>query len=161
MAGGSYEHARLQARLALRLGLLAEAVGCDVLSSDGRVRIVATGRSTYPDLKVVCGERVAAEDDPDATTNPRLIVEVLSPTTEESDRGEKWAHYQRMPSLGAYLLVSQDEARLELFERSDEGEVWAYREARAGASLPLICLAGAVAVDDVYGPAPDRGQSYP
>ncbi len=153
MAGGSFEHARLQGRLALRFGLLAEAAGCDVLSSDARVRIVATGRSTYPDLTVVCGDRVPAEDDADATTNPVLVVEVPSKTTAESDRGEKWAHYQRLPSLRAYLLVSQDESRLELFERAEEAATWTYREARAGASLPIAALGGTLDVDDVYGAA--------
>ena len=108
-------------RLALRLGLLAEAKNCTVLSSDGRIRIEATGRSTYPDLSVVCGPAAPAADDPEATTNPVLLVEVLSETTEREDRGPKWAHYQRLASLRGYLLVSQSEARLELFTRSEPG----------------------------------------
>ncbi|MEO0325799.1 MAG: Uma2 family endonuclease [Myxococcota bacterium] len=150
MAGGSREHARLAMRLALRLGLLAEAQGCTVLSSDGRIRIEATGRSTYPDLSVVCGPPAPAADDPEATTNPILLVEVLSETTEREDRGPKWAHYQRLSSLRGYLLVSQSEARLELFTRSEPGEGWRYRQAVPGESLALPFLRGTLDVDDVY-----------
>ncbi|MEM1417799.1 MAG: Uma2 family endonuclease [Myxococcota bacterium] len=150
MAGGSREHARLAMRLALRLGLLAEAQGCIVLSSDGRIRIEATGRSTYPDLSVVCGGPEPATDDPEATTNPVVLVEVLSETTEREDRGSKWAHYQRLPALRGYLLVSQSEPRLELFFRDDEAGAWVYRQAGPGGRLDLPALDGALDVDDIY-----------
>ncbi len=114
MAGGSPEHARLQGRALHVLTLALAGKRCDVFTSDLRVRIEATGRSTYPDVTVVCDRIDRAGDDPDAITNPALIVEVLSDSTEAEDRGAKWAHYQRLASLKHYVLVSQREQRVEI-----------------------------------------------
>ncbi|MEO0325045.1 MAG: Uma2 family endonuclease [Myxococcota bacterium] len=150
MAGGTIEHGRLAANLTLMIGQLARAAGCSVYFSDVRVRVMATNRTTYPDLTVVCGPVIPAGDDPHAITNPTLLVEVLSPSTEASDRGEKWAHYQRLPSLRAYLLVAQDPARVELFARDASGEVWTFQQAGRGQSLQLDALGGSLDVDAVF-----------
>src|SRR5690348_6615565 len=79
--------------------------GCMVFESQMRVRIAATGRATYPDVSMVCGPIEYDTDDAERTTitNPILIVEVLSATTEKGDRGDKWMHYQRIPSLIEYI----------------------------------------------------------
>lgn len=82
MAGGSLAHSQLCARMILELGLLARDRGCGVFTSDGKVRVVETGRATYPDASVVCGAVTTAPDDPHAMTNPALLVEVLSDATE-------------------------------------------------------------------------------
>ena len=79
------------------------------------VRIEATGRSTYPDLTVVCGALQRAADDADAITNPIVLIEVLSESTEAGDRGDEFAHYRRLPSLRGYVLVSQSARRIEVF----------------------------------------------
>ncbi len=151
MAGGSPEHARL----AFDLGfLLKSAFGgrpCVVYSSDARVRVEATGRATYPDLTVVCGKLETSADDPDAITNPTVLIEVLSPTTASSDRGDKWAHYRRIPSLQAYVLVSQDERRIECFRR--DGARWIYEEAGPGESLRIGGVEVDVSIDELYASA--------
>lgn len=155
MAGGSPEHARLAFELGFILKSAFGSRSCVVLTSDARVRIEATGRSTYPDLTVVCGKLETSADDPDAITNPAVLVEVLSPTTASSDRGDKWAHYRRIPSLQAYLLVSQDEPRIECFRR--DGARWIYEEAGAGESLRIGGVDVEVAIDQLYAnalPAP-------
>lgn len=148
MAGGTPEHSRLAASLARQLGNALEGRPCAVFSSDLRVRIEATGRSTYPDLSVVCGARRAAKDDEDAITNPVVLVEVLSDATEASDRGDKFAHYRQLESLKEYVLVSQKEPRIEVFRR--QGDHWSLYEARAGQSIELASLEVSLAVDDVY-----------
>ena len=110
MAGGTPEHGRLAAALAGELRGKLRGRPCAVFSSDVRIRIAATDRTTYPDLSVVCGKRETAADDPDALVNPIVIVEVLSDSTEADDRGAKFAHYRRLESLREYVLVSQHES---------------------------------------------------
>ena len=147
MAGGTPEHGRL----AMRFGyLLRSALGdrpCEIFSSDVRVRVEATGRSTYPDLSVVCGPIRPASDDKDALTNPVVVVEILSESTEASDRGEKWAHYQRLEALQEYVLVSQTDRRVEVYRRTDAS--WTYETHTAG-EIPLESLGVRLSISDLY-----------
>jgi Uma2 family endonuclease len=147
MAGGSPEHARLQARTISLLTAALAGRPCEPFSSDLRVRVEATGRSTYPDVTVVCGRLARATDDEDAVTNPTMIVEVLSDTTASDDRGDKWAHYQRIPSLRHYVLVSQKEQRVEIFTREAHG--WHYEDVREGA-FELPALQASLRIDELY-----------
>lgn len=123
MTGGTPEHARLIAEVSFALRGAVDPKRCRVFSSDLRIRIAATGLSTYPDVAVVCGTVEVDRDDPNAIVNPTVLVEVLSPSTEAYDRGEKWAHYRRIDSLQAYVLVSPLAERIEAFLRSDAGFV--------------------------------------
>ena len=134
MSGGTARHSAL----AMNVGFALRGTrpdGCTVFQSDMRVRVVATGRATYPDVSMVCGAiEYDAEDTAHTTiTNPVLIVEVLSVTTEKGDRGNKWLHYQRIPSLQEYVLVSQ-EPRVEIFRRTSS-EMWEYFEVHEGSVL--------------------------
>src|SRR5258708_11571950 len=144
MLGGTARHSALAARMIIALGN-ACAPGCIVFTSDMRVRIAATGRATYPDVSMVCGPIEYDPEDAARTTitNPMLLVEVLSVTTEKGDRGNKWMHYQHISSLQEYVLVSQ-EARVEIFRRTPSG-TWEYLEVREGnvrlASGPTLDLA--------------------
>ncbi|MBI5494845.1 MAG: Uma2 family endonuclease [Deltaproteobacteria bacterium] len=148
MAGGTVEHARLQ--MAVGATLLAQLRGrpCVVLSSDARVRVGATGLSTYPDVSVVCGKVETAEPDPHGVLNPVVIVEVLSDGTEAYDRGEKFAHYRRLESLREYVLVSQRGPRIEVFRREEGG--WTLHEWGPGETAHLASVDAALAVDEVY-----------
>lgn len=121
MTGGTPEHARLIAEVSFALRGAIDPKRCRVFSADLRVRIPSTGLSTYPDVAVVCGDVELARDDANAVINPTVLVEVLSPSTEAYDRGEKWAHYRRIESLRAYVLVSPVAERLEAFLRTDAG----------------------------------------
>jgi Uma2 family endonuclease len=143
MAGGSRRHNALASRVGAAIENARQS-GCVVFQSDQRIRVLATGRATYPDVSMVCG---AIEGDPsDATnatvTNPTLIVEVLSPTTEEEDRGAKWQHYQLLPSLQEYVLVGQATPRVEVYRRLTTGG-WEYRDSREG----KVQLRGGATID--------------
>jgi Uma2 family endonuclease len=131
MSGGTARHSALAANIVWALRN-TRAPGCTVFQSDMRVRIAATGRATYPDVSLVCGAiEYDAEDAAHTTiTNPLLLVEVLSVTTEKGDRGNKWMHYQRIPSLQEYVLVSQH-PRIEIFRRMPSG-TWEYLEVSEG-----------------------------
>jgi Uma2 family endonuclease len=149
MAGGTPEHARLQARMAGELARLLAGRPCEAYSSDLRVRVVETDFSTYPDLTVVCGQLETAADDADAAVNPVLLVEVLSDSTEASDRGEKFAHYRRLPRLREYVLVSQRAHRIEVFRRA-AGRSWEYIERGPGETVRLESIDVEISVDAVY-----------
>jgi Uma2 family endonuclease len=145
MAGGSPEHARLIAEVAFLLRGMIDPTRCRVFSSDLKVRVRATGLATYPDVAVVCGDPASDPEDANAITNPTLLVEVLSPSSEAYDRGEKWAHYRRISSLQAYVLVTQAPERLEVFERQPNGD-FVHRMATQGEELGLPSLGGALRV---------------
>ncbi len=151
MAGGTPEHARLGGAMLAALGAALRGKPCAAFSSDLRVRIVATGRSTYPDVTVVCGKLERAGDDEDAVTNPTVIAEVLSESTESADRGEKWSHYQRIASLREYVLVGQSSRRIEVFSRdAGQPELWHYREYGEGAHAGVPSLDATIDVDAIY-----------
>lgn len=151
MAGGSLEHSRLAGNMhvALKGGLTR----CEVFQSDAMLFVRATQLSTYADVTVVCGPVEAQKIERngrvlgEALTNPTLIVEVLSCSTEEYDRGEKFAHYMRIPSLKEYVLIAQDAPKIEVFRRPERGH-WLREEASAGATVEI--LGYPIAVDDVY-----------
>jgi len=139
MAGGSPRHNRLSSKITAALEI---ALGgrCHVFSSDQRIR-ARERRYVYPDLSVVCDSPVIEHDD--VLVNPTIVVEILSPTTEQYDRGLKWDSYQLLPSLTDYVLVSQERARIEHFARAPDGR-WVYTSANAG---ELIRLTGGTSLD--------------
>lgn len=132
MAGGSPRHNRLGNRIN---AALENALGrrCHVFTSDQRVRS-RERRYVYPDVSVVCGSPLI--EDGDVLANPSIVVEVLSSTTEQYDRGLKWDGYQMLPSLSDYVLVSQDRAHIEHFARAPDGR-WIYMAASAGDRIHL------------------------
>jgi Uma2 family endonuclease len=148
MSGGTPDHSAIAANVIRTLGNQLVGRPCRVFTSDLRVRVPATGLATHPDVSVVCGRLERDEEDPNAVTNPALILGVLSPSTERYDREEKFAHFRRISSLRAYLLVSHAERRIEVFTRNDD-ESWTLREAREGLVHiePLGCT---LAVAEVY-----------
>jgi Uma2 family endonuclease len=153
MAGGTPEHAALATAI---IGLLERRLAgrpCYPFSSDLRVRVRATGLATYPDVTVICGELERDPDDPNAAVNPTLLVEVLSSSTEDYDRGEKSAHYQKIASLREYLLVSHRERRVERRWRKGTGE-WERESAGRGAILHVSALGIDLEVDAIYERSP-------
>ena len=145
MAGGTPEHAAIAAAIVAELGGQLRGRPCQVYSSDLRVRILATGLATYPDVTVVCGPSERDPDSPTHVVNPSVVVEVMSPSTEAYDRGEKREHYQQVPSLQAVLLVAADGGSVERWTRSEAG--WVRDEYGPGAVVPLPHLAVELAVD--------------
>jgi Uma2 family endonuclease len=151
MAGGSPEHAAIAVNVAVLLATALRDRPCRVYNSDLRVRVRASGLATYPDLSVVCGALQTDPDDPGGNTaiNPMLLVEILSPSTQDYDRGEKLAHYKRIASVREILLIAQDQRKLELWRRTDTGWVL---EVAAGAQeqLRLTSLDCTIDLAEVY-----------
>jgi Uma2 family endonuclease len=153
MAGGSPRHNALGMSVGAELRALLRPRGCSVLSSDQRLGFPPDARYVYPDVTVICGAPVFQPGTNDVSTNPSILVEVLSSSTEEYDRGMKWAGYQRIASMTDYLLVAQTEARIEHFRRNADGS-WTYRAAGPGEQIALTG-GGSFAVEAVYAGAFD------
>lgn len=126
MTGATWTHNRLAGRIARSLGTQFERNSCEVVQSDQRVRVHLCNRDFYPDVVVVCGRPTFLDATEDTILNPTILVEVLSESTERFDRGEKWKCYRMLDSLVHYLLVSQYDAQLELFSRTDRSGHWNY-----------------------------------
>lgn len=149
MAGGSPDHAALQAAVPSLLFAQLRAGRCRAHGSDLRVRVLATGLATYPDVTIVCGPREVDPEDKNAVTNPTLLVEVLSASTEDYDRGEKFAHYKHIPALHQYVLVSQDERRVEVWSRGPDG-AWTSVVSRDGEVADLGSIGARLDVRELY-----------
>ncbi|MBX3232917.1 MAG: Uma2 family endonuclease [Labilithrix sp.] len=147
MAGGTPAHAELSAAM---IGQLYARLpkGCRVATSDMKVRVEATELSTFPDGVVVCGEREVALIDPNAITNPMLLVEVTNKSTEDYDRGDKLSQYKQLDSLASVVFVSHRSRRLTLVERTSAG--WSERDFRGGEVMKVLRPAIEIAVDDLY-----------
>jgi len=151
MSGGTVAHGRLIGRMTALVGRALEGRPCIVLPAEVRVRIRAADRATYPDLFVVCDGVESDPDDDHAVINPTVIVEVLSSSTADSDRGDKFAAYRRLRSLREYVLVSQLERRIDVYRR--DGRRWHLDEYRPGEQLQLESISVTLTVDDVYADA--------
>ena len=148
MSDGTDDHAVVSVNVAAELRAALRGRGCAVMSSDMKVR--AAGEIYYPDATVVCGTRQFFGGNRTVITNPVLVAEVLSPSTESKDKGEKFRNYLTVESLTTYLLVSQDEPRVELFSRSEGGD-WQYTVAEGlGGVLLMPSLSIKLILADVY-----------
>lgn len=121
MAGASIEHNRLRENFAIQLGMRLLKGPCESFSSDQRVRVKPSGLYTYPDIVVVCGPVEFDDERRDTITNPKILIEVLSPSTERYDRGVKFHHYKQIESLHEILLVSQSVIAVDQFVRMPDG----------------------------------------
>ena len=166
MSGGTPLHSQIATSLAREFGNKLKGRDCIPYNSDLRLKVEATGLFTYPDLSVVCGPLQFASGTDDTVVNPRLIIEVLSDSTEAYDRGKKFENYRQMPSLREYLLVSQKEPRIEQFVRQPNGQ-WLLRDAAGlDATLALPSLEIDIFLAEVFAgvefvPAPIRAQTPP
>ena len=149
MAGGTPAHAALQLAVPSLLFPQIRGGPCRAHGADLRVRILATGLATYPDVTIVCGPRELDPEDANTVVNPTLLVEVTSPGTEAYDRGGKFENYKLVPSLREYVLVSQSERRIEVWTREESG-AWTYASFGPTETARLTSIAAEIAVDELY-----------
>ena len=117
MSGGSPEHSAITVNITRELSLQLKGRPCQAFSNDLKVRTSYTGLYAYPNLTVVCSEPIYHDEKRDIITNPVVIIEVLSPSTEAFDRGRKFAHYQNILSLLDYILIAQDQTWIDHYAR--------------------------------------------
>jgi Uma2 family endonuclease len=148
LAGGTLAHARIALNLAILCDQLLTNNSCHVFTSDVRVQLSAS-RYVYPDLTISCEP---TDWQADTIYDPRVIIEVLSPSTEAYDRGKKFAYYQQLASIQEYVLVNTQQQAIEVFTR--EGNAWHYQLYKAGEVAQLRSLTLSFALVDVYAHVP-------
>ena len=148
MSGGTEPHASIPMNIGGELRTALRGKACRVLSSD--MKVWTANAFYYPDLSVVCGPSIYRGRNKHTITNPVVVVEVLSPSTERKDRGEKFIRYQQIETLRSYLLVSQTEPRVELFERGENGH-WDYSTVAGLENAVAISSLGVMlALSEIY-----------
>lgn len=150
MAGGSARHNQIAAALIGELRNVARPQGCRAYSSDQKVQIPRTPSFRYPDVTVVCGQPHYADDAQTTLLNPTVIVEVLSDSTENIDRGEKLWEYFRIESLREIWLVAQRRPQIDQFARNEQGQWLLTTTLERSASVTLAALDRAIALQDIY-----------
>jgi Uma2 family endonuclease len=150
MSGGSLRHSLIATNLASEFRTRLKGRPWVAFNSDLRVKVEETGLITYPDLSVICGQAQFVDPEADTVTNPTLLAEVLSPSTESYDRGAKFRYYVQIPTLREVLLVSHHEARIEQFVRQADGP-WLWRAAQGvEVSMEISSLGITLALGEVF-----------
>ncbi|MGE3540525.1 MAG: Uma2 family endonuclease [Candidatus Tectimicrobiota bacterium] len=150
MAGASERHVSIVANLMYMLVGQLKGRSCKAYANDLRLQVRPTGLYTYPDVLVVCGTPRFADEQQDTLLNPVVLMEVLSESTEAYDRGKKFDHYRALPSVSDYLLISQDQHKIEHFVRQPDNR-WlfaAYTTLDDVVEIPSIACA--LPLRDVY-----------
>ena len=147
MTGGTKPHNRIAGNLYTSLdGFLTEK-GCDIYIADVKVQIASLNSYHYPDIVVTCDSR--DKESNEWVEYPCLIVEVLSPSTEAFDRGNKFNRYRQLSTLKEYVLVQSTEMSVDCFRKNEQG-LWVYYHYTAKEILTLECLGFSIAVEDLY-----------
>jgi Uma2 family endonuclease len=149
MSGGKGPHSNVAAAFIRDFGVALLGRTCRVYTSDMRIHIPSSGRFVYPDASVVCGRPQYKDEQIDTLLNPRVIVEVLSSSTEAYDRGDKFANYRTLPSLMHYIMAAQDKPFVEVYTRQDDGS-WLLREYGPGTRIALSSPECTLEVDRIY-----------
>ena len=150
MAGASFIHTVIIGNLSYALRSRIHDRGCFVLTQDLRTRVSPAGLYAYPDIVLVCEKPRFADNQQDTLLNPKVLIEVLSPSTEAHDRGFKFSEYRKLESLEEYLLVSQHQPRMEKFRRQADGH-WLFSESVGPEStVTMESVACAVPLTEIY-----------
>jgi len=149
MAGASLQHVTIAANMAGELRSSLKGKPCRVYPADLRLAIGATGLYAYPDVMVICGKPAVIDAHLDTVTNPVVIIEVLSPSTEDYDRGRKFESYRAIPSLMEYLTVSQHSVHVEIHTRQADN-TWLLRDVRDSGPVKLQSIGIELQLSDIY-----------
>lgn len=149
MTGASREHNLVTINIGRELSIQLKKRPCEAYVNDMRVKAAEARSYHYPDIVVACGTPQFEDAHVDTLLNPTLLIEVLSSSTEAYDRGGKFAHYRKIPTLREYLLVAQDQPSIERYLR--QGDVWILSEAVGlEADVPLESIDCVLSLREVY-----------
>ena len=151
MAGASWNHIVIVSNINTRLNVELEKSACIAVTNDMKVYVISEKSFRYPDVVVVCGDPIFREGDNDILTNPTAIFEVISPSTAVIDRNDKLDEYFKIPTLQEYLIVWQDEVRVDRFLRSAErNELRLTKYTNLDTSIELSSLALTLKLSQIY-----------
>ena len=150
MAGASRKHNLIAGNVSRRISEQFDGRPYEVYQSDMRVKVNKTGLYTYPDVVATCDQPQFEDNQVDTLLNPRVVVEVLSASTELWDRAKKFEHYRAIESLREYVLISQDHVLVERFATNADGQ-WALRDYRTlDDTLSLDSISCQVRLSEIY-----------
>ncbi|MFN7948013.1 MAG: Uma2 family endonuclease [Blastocatellia bacterium] len=153
MAGASPLHNQICFNVTVAIGSRLRGTSCYGYTSDQKVRTDPLDLFSYPDLTIVCGEPRYHDEQNDVILNPGVIIEVLSPTTESYDRGEKFAHYRQTKSLTDYILIAQDRPGVEHYSRQKGKRQWLFDSAtEMSAEITIDSIKCRLKLADIYDP---------
>ncbi len=147
MTGGTLNHSEIATKFSILLGNHLRGGKCRLLNSDARINIYNSNKYVYPDLSVTCNERDRTNTK--FVSHPCLIGEVLSPSTEAYDRGDKFAMYRLSPSLQDYVLVSANKTAIDIYHKDDRGK-WDIINYRSGDLVELASIDLTFPIEQIY-----------
>lgn len=152
MAGASHNHNRVRDNLAGELYISLKRKSCQYFGNDFRLWIPDEEFYTYPDLTIVCGKLELLDDEFDTMLNPTTIIEVLSKSTAQYDRSEKFEYYRTIPSFREYVLVDSQRVKIEVWRKLESPNVWALVQetSRLSDSLQLSTVETSIPLIDIY-----------
>jgi Uma2 family endonuclease len=150
MSGGTSDHSTIAVNMTVALGTQLMAGPCRVFNSDMRLHIERNGLYTYPDVMVICGKIELAKNRKDTVTNPLLIIEVLSESTRDYDRGTKFNFYKQIPTLQEYLVVESEGPRLECCRRGGDEQWLVEMMDELGTAVKLASVGCEVSLREIY-----------
>lgn len=145
----SFRHSKIAANATRRMGEKLDGTGCSLLISPLRVRVGPT-KYVYPDIMIVCGDAEFTDEIQDTITNPKVIVEILSPSTADYDYGAKFRLYRNLASFSEYVLIAQDQPSVEVFRRVDETDWLLSTYSGLDAEAPVKCLDFRIPLSELY-----------
>ena len=140
MSGASLRHNKIFSNLFIGLGNLLKGSGCTPYGSDMRINIPENSLFTYPDITIICGDIITSPEDNDTAIQPTIIIEILSPSTREYDRGGKFKLYRDIQSLKEYILVDAESINIEAFRLNQQNhwELEEYKSVSDSLHIPSL-----------------------
>ncbi len=150
MAGASLAHNEIVSNVFGVIKSFLKGNSCRIYPSDLRIHIPSSDSFTYPDLSIVCGKPEMLDGQFDTITNPTVILEVMSPSTEQYDRGTKFFYYMQIPSLKEYILISSSNLYIQTASKQTDGS-WKFDEITDNnASLSIQTIGNTIGVNEIY-----------
>lgn len=153
VAGGSISHARISSNsfFELESALRSNHADCETFTSEAKLEISPAGRYVYPDTLVICGDVIESKEVVGSITNPRLVIEVISKSSEDYDRGIKFDWYRKLPTLREYLIIEQDQPKVNLRRRYEEFNIFQYIDVEGlDQSIELTSLGITLRLAELY-----------
>jgi Uma2 family endonuclease len=150
MSGASNRHVKIHSNLFIALGIQLKGKTCHPYGSDFRVHIPENTLFTYPDIVIVCGDLISSDVDEESFIQPTVIFEILSQSTKQYDRGEKFRLYRAIPTLKEYILIDSESINIEAFRINEKG-FWELHEYKSiGDQIGLLSTAINISIQDIY-----------
>ena len=150
MAGASPRHNVIFSNLFVELGNQLKGKPCQPYGSDLRIHIPENSLYTYPDISIICRDIVGPEEDNETAILPTVLIEILSPSTKDYDRGTKFKLYRDIPSLREYVLVDSDAISVEVFRINSEGNWQLYEYKTPNEILEIKSLDFQLSLKEIY-----------